>query len=321
MPTIRSSGLLLLTCCLSASAMAATFGRDFSVSEYMAELDHLSKLAGQAAETPSAAGAADEAINELRGDWKVEAEGREFKIDTDWIVDQFEKLKRDSGASVRDGLILRLERLKHDAQEFQRSPSDPSVTRMQLTQILTRPEFHQVHGPTWFDRLKYRILMWFVRILARFFGASSAPTVGRILVWTLVAVAVLVTAFLIFKVIRQNARLESFVPEVMPVSAKSWRAWMEEAQGAATKGLWREAVHLAYWAGISFLEQSGTWKPDKARTPREYLRLLPSASENRTPLSNLTRTLELTWYGNQPAGPETFSETVSLLETLGCRQK
>jgi hypothetical protein len=135
------------------------------------------------------------------------------------------------------------------------------------------------------------------------------------------ALAVLVTAFLIFRVIRQSARLESVVPEVVPVSAKSWRAWMEEAQGAATKGMWREAVHLAYWAGISFLEQNGMWKPDKARTPREYLRLLPAGSESRPPLSDLTRKLELTWYGNQPAGPETFSETVTLLETLGCRQK
>lgn len=298
--------------------MAATFGRAFSVSEYIAELGHLSKLAGQAAETPSVA---DEAINELRGDWKVEAEGHEFKIDTDWMVDQFEKLKKDSGASVRDGLILRLERLKHDAQEFQQSPSDPSVTRTQLTQILARPEFHQVHGPTWIDRLKYRILMWFVRILTRFFGASSAPTVGRFLVWTLVAVAVLVTAFFMYRVIRQSARLESVVPDVAPVSAKSWRVWMEEAQGAAAKGFWREAVHLAYWAGISFLEQSGTWKPDKARTPREYLRLLPAGSDRRSPLADLTRKLELTWYGNQLAGPETFSETVTLLETLGCRQK
>lgn len=318
MPAVRSAAILLLTCCLSASAVAATFGRAFSMPEYSAELDHLSTLAGEAAKNPSAS---DEAINELRGDWKVKGEGREFTIDTDWMVDQFEKLKSDPGPSVRDALIQRLDSLKSDAQEFQRPASDSSSARAQLNQILAQPEFRQVHRPTLLDRLKYRILMWLVRILTRLFGASSAPTVGRIVVWTLVAVAVLVTAFLIFRVIRQSARIEMVVPEVVPVSAKSWRAWMEDAQGFAAKGLWREAVHLAYWAGISFLEQNGMWKPDRARTPREYLRLLPPASETRTPLSNLTRTLELTWYGNQPAGPETFSETVGLLETLGCRQK
>jgi hypothetical protein len=298
--------------------MAATFDRTFSLTQYIAELDHLSSLARQVAESPSAA---DQAIDELRGDWKVEAEGRQFKIETDWMIDQFDKLKRGSSVPVRDGLIQRLDQLKYDAQGFQRSPSDSNAIRAHLTQILARPEFHQVHGPTWFDRLKYRILMWFVRILTRFFGASSAPTVGRILVWILVAAAVVVTAFLIYRVIRQSARLESIVAGVVPVSAKSWRVWMEEAQAAATKGLWREAVHLAYWAGISFLEQSGTWKPDKARTPREYLRLLPAGSESRMPLSDLTRKLELTWYGNQSAGPETFSETVTLLESLGCRQQ
>ena len=95
---------------------------------------------------------------------------------------------------------------------------------------------------------------------------------------------------------------------------------MSEAQEAAASGLWREAVHLAYWAGISFLEEGSAWRPDKARTPREYLRLLPAASEHRSALSALTRQLEVTWYGNDPAGPDTFSETVTLLENLGCRQ-
>jgi hypothetical protein len=294
------------------------FGRVFSVQEYIAELDHLSTLASQAGQTPTAS---DNAINELRGDWKVEAEGTEFKVNTGWMVDQFGRLKTDSDAAVRDELIQRLNALKYQAQKFQQSPSDSSLVRAKLTQILARREFNQVHGPTGFDRLKYRILMWLLRLLSRLFGASSVPTVGRILVWTLVAVAVLVTAFLIYRSIRQTARLEHVVPDVIPVSAKSWRAWMEEAQSAAAKGLWRESVHLAYWAGISFLEQSGMWKPDKARTPREYLRLLPAGSEYRMPLSDLTRKLELTWYGNQPAGQETFSETVTLLENLGCRRK
>jgi hypothetical protein len=318
MNATRFPALLFVIFGLVALSFAVPFGRTFSVPEYIAELDHLSALAGEVRQTPSAA---DTAIDELRGGWKVEAEGREFKIDTGWMVDQFEKLKKDSGRDVRDELVQRLKGLKYDAENFQQSPSDSSVARGALTQILARSEFHQVHGPTWFDRLKYRILMWLVRLLSRLFGASSAPTVGRILVWTLVTVAVIVTAFFVYKTIRQSARIESIVPQVVPISAKSWRVWMEEAQDAATKGLWREAVHLAYWAGISFLEQGGMWKPDKARTPREYLRLLPEGSERRGPLSNLTRKLELTWYGNQPAGPETFSQIVTLLENLGCQQK
>ena len=80
------------------------------------------------------------------------------------------------------------------------------------------------------------------------------------------------------------------------------------------------AVNLAYWGGISFLEESGMWRPDQARTPREYLRLLPADSQHRATLSTLTRQLEVTWYGNQQASPDTFSETLIHLEELGCRQ-
>jgi hypothetical protein len=189
-----------------------------------------------------------------------------------------------------------------------------------LTEILARHEFNQVRGPTWWDRLKYRIIMWIFRVLSRFFGNSAAPTVGKVLVWALVAIAVIVVAFFVYRAMKQGTRIESVIPQVEPVSAKGWHIWLQEAQAAAARGNWREAVHLAYWAGISFLEHSGMWKPDQARTPREYLRLLPAESNVRSTLSALTRRLEETWYGNHQAQPETFIEVSKLLESLGCHQ-
>jgi Domain of unknown function (DUF4129) len=61
------------------------------------------------------------------------------------------------------------------------------------------------------------------------------------------------------------------------------------------------------------------WRPDSARTPREYLRLLPSASEYRPALADLTRGFELVWYGTQPADSRAFARTMAQLEELGCR--
>ena len=312
---ITSSALLVSILCVGS--LGATFGRAFSVPEYVAELDKLSSLA---ASVRSDRRAADTAIDDLRGDWTVAANGQQFKINTDWMVDRFERLKKTPDDRLRDEVIQQLNVLKQDIQNFEQPPPDSTAARATLAQILARSEFHNVHGPTWLDRLKYRILTWIVHLLTPIFGSSAVPTVGRVLVWTLVGIAVLVLAYFVYRTIRQNARLESFIPQVVPVSAKEWRAWMREAQAAAAQGRWRDAVHLAYWAGISFLEMNGMWRPDKARTPREYLRLLSSSSEKRAPLSALTRNLELTWYANQPAGPETFSETVALLEKLGCPQ-
>jgi hypothetical protein len=96
--------------------------------------------------------------------------------------------------------------------------------------------------------------------------------------------------------------------------------WLSEAKACAASGRWRDAVHLAYWAGMSFLEASGAWRPDQARTPREYLKLITASSELRPVLSTLTQQLEVTWYGYRPAGPESFAETLTQLEKLGCRE-
>lgn len=316
MRAVRILATLLIAACLVDVAHAALFGRSLSITEYTAELDRLSDLASRSLQDSSSA---RQATDELRGDWTVEADAHSFTINTGWLTDQFEKLQKTPTLAVRDDILDRLNAMKANAQAFQQSPSDPTAAHAGLTKILARSEFHQVHGATWWDRLKYRIEMWIFRQLSRFFGSSSAPVVGHVFVWTLVVLAVLALIYFILRTMLQNARMESIMPDVLPVSAKQWRVWMKEAHTAADQGLWREAVHLAYWGGISFLEENGMWRPDQARTPREYLRLLPADSEHRSTLKTLTRRLEVTWYGNEVAGPETFSETVANLEELGCR--
>ncbi len=44
------------------------------------------------------------------------------------------------------------------------------------------------------------------------------------------------------------------------------------------------------------------WPADRARTPREYLRLLPAADPRLENLTTLTRSFERTWYGGREAG-------------------
>ena len=291
--------------------------RQFSFDEYVIELDQLTSLANRSEADP---GAADDAISQLRGGWKVSANRATLSVPTGRLLNQFEALKKGPDEKTRARLLADLALLKADADAYAQSPPDFGEAHSRLNQILARSEFGSVHGPTWLDRLKARIASWLYRLLSHTFGSSAVPTVGKVFVWTLVAIAVVLLAFFLYRALKANSALPSVVPQGMAVSAKEWRLWMLEAHAAAAEGRWRDAVHLAYWAGISFLEAGGMWRPDKARTPREYLRLLPAASEHRVQLSSLTRTLELTWYGNEAAGPETFSQTVTLLEALGCRE-
>jgi hypothetical protein len=307
--------LICVSALIYSAALASEASRVFSPREYSEEIGRLSSMADSIRDHPEAA---EQAIAELRGNWKVQADGHDFLVDTGWLIDRFRKGATDTKA--RAELKSRLDQLTKEAEAFEPSPKDSKVSRATLDQILARGEFHQVHGPTSWDRLKYRILDWIFRVLSSFFGSSSAPTAGRVLVWTLVAVAVPTLAYLVLRAIRQSAGQESAIPNIAAVSNKGWRAWIAEAQAASAQGLWRDAVHLAYWAGISFLEEGGAWRPDKARTPREYLRLLSAESAQRPALSALTRKLEVTWYGNGPAGPQTFSDAITLLEDLGCRQ-
>jgi len=105
----------------------------------------------------------------------------------------------------------------------------------------------------------------------------------------------------------------------MPISAKAWTAWLDEARLAAAEERWRDAVRLSYWTSISFLEGRRLWPPDRARTPREYLRLLPATSEHRPPLASLTGRFERVWYAEHAADRGSYDEAVADLETLGCR--
>ncbi len=318
MRAVRSAvTAFLLFLCVASVVLAAELSRTYSLPEYIFELDSISALANQAKANQNAAATA---VSELRGGWKVQTQGQTFNVSTGWMIDQFEKLQKTPDKEVRDRLLQRIGALKADAEAFQQAAPDANSSHAALDQILARSEFHQVHGPSRLDRLKFKIAEWIFRLLTRFFGSSSAPVVGKIFVWTLVSIAVLVLAFFIYRTLKENARMETIMPEVLPVSAKQWSVWMAEAQAAAAKGLWRDAIHLAYWAGISFLEERGSWRPDQARTPREYLRLIPATSEHRPALSTLTRQLEVIWYGHQQADPETFAETITHLENLGCRQ-
>jgi hypothetical protein len=81
---------------------------------------------------------------------------------------------------------------------------------------------------------------------------------------------------------------------------------------------WRRAIHLAYWAGISFLEENGAWKPDRARTPREYLRIMGARKPQYPVLAALTKKFEVVWYGHEDAGETDYRETLGQLERLGC---
>jgi len=300
-----------------------------TTAEYRAELDRLLSATRQ---LDSSGSPTPQPFHDLPQSWRVAADQREFEVSTEGLQRDVRRYEKEKNVANASAIRTRLQSLRNDLDGFEKPPADVSANRTALNAILERPEFRQSHGPKWLDRLNQwsedikQRLIEFIRgaltvifhILQRVFRTVAIPTISKFLVYGLMGFAMLALAYFAYRTIWRGDEFAGVVPANLPVSAKEWAIWLAEARAAAAKGEWREAIHLAYWAGISFLERQGTWKPDRARTPREYLRLLSNSSEHRETLTALTRIFELAWYAKRDVSERTFSQTLEELEKLGC---
>ena len=261
---------------------------------------------------------AEDLAQSLPSAWLVEADGRSFEISTDTIRQDLDIWQRKRDDASLDSILRHIETLRYEAAAYETPMPDPVSRRALLKNILSRSEFRNVHGQNWLDRLKQQLTDLLIRLLGRAFSSSVIPVVSNILVYGLIVIAAFALAYWMYRSVRGGARVETIMPTAVPVSAKEWPLWLAEARAAAARGEWRDAIHLAYWGGISFLEAQGAWRPDLARTPREYLRLLPATDNHHAALRALTMRLEAIWYGMQTAGAAGFAQTIAELERLGC---
>lgn len=290
--------------------------RALTTAEYRSQLDGL--VAGTR-QLGGSGTAVSDALEHLPQSWRVHTEQRDFEVSTEGLRRDIRRYDKNKNAANAVAIRTRLESLRREIGGFEKAPADISAQRSALNSILARHEFNDVHGPTWIDRLKRWIFEKLLRFLRRLFQSSAIPAIGRYFVYGLIGLAGLALLYLVYRSIFQGPEFEEVVPSDLPVSAKEWAIWLSEARAAASRGDWRDAIHLAYWAGISFLEREGFWKPDRARTPREYLRFISAESEQRATLASLTRIFELAWYAKRETSEAKFFEALAELEKLGCR--
>lgn len=206
------------------------------------------------------------------------------------------------------------------AGDFEKNAADTATAQHKLQEILSRREF-KTKEPSAKDALLARIYYWIARLLSKLvFKGQASFDLMQLIIYLLVGAA---ATLLLVWTIRRLRRPQEELPqrEIIPFSpsARGWRAWLADARTQAQKEDWRNAIHLAYWAGISYLEEHGAWKPNRARTPREYLRLIGKAAAQYPVLAALTRKLEIVWYGYGTAAEADFHEALGQLEKLGCR--
>jgi hypothetical protein len=313
-PPPSAIGTVILALLSSVASLALAAGRPaMSVSAYIAELDRLLLATRELADHPRRG-------LELPPTWVVETDRRTFEVSTRSLQSDLDEWRAGAGdhAASLSRLADGLRALRAEAGSLREPPVDVSGERALAARILAGREFQGAHGPTLVDRIKQRAAELFLELLSPLFRASTIPAIGRMVVNALIGLAVLMLAFWMYRTLRGAAAVDTVLPGPLPASARAWTAWLTDARASADAGDWREAVHLAYWCGIAFLEEQGAWRPDRSRTPREYLRVIPSGSEYVPPLDALTRCCELVWYGTEPADAGTFAQAIAHLKKLGC---
>ena len=310
--------LLAFWAVLSATSLGAAPGasQNLTLEQYRAELQRI-ETAVQA--TTQAAQVAP-LVKSIPDHYIVSTNGGPIDVDNAHLKRAVGSLFGDKDrALLRTKLDRQLRSEMAGAAEFEQH-ADTQAAHGKLSKILATSEFAEVRGPTllevWRDKILETISRWWERAMRKIPSPSGGH---QEITWIVIALAACVLAIWLKRIYE---RREPELPrEVIPFapSGKHWRTWMAEARAAAGEGRWRDAIHLAYWAGISQLESNGAWTPDLARTPREYLRLINASNPNRLELLALTKTFERTWYGAQPAGTSDFEQSLQHLEKLGCR--
>jgi hypothetical protein len=254
-----------------------------------------------------------EPLRTLLGDAEKEKNPQKFAVKTteaaEWAFDLANQFNACAGAKANNA---------------------PSA-RPALERILSRWEFGSAHGPTKWDLFRQRVSRWIGDLVVSLFRqifrqVGRHPIGANILFWFIVVAVVLWLAMTLFRFWSRRTAMEELQAPDSVAFARTWQEWVHAARDAATHGDFREAIHSAYWAGISYLEASEVVRKDRTRTPREYVRLVSTSTQfvasgrkTREALSSLTTVLEQVWYGRRAASNQDFANAMQNVEALGCQ--
>lgn len=317
--TVRAASLLILALAASAAASAQTGppagSRLLAPAVYAAELHQLSERVRLADR-----GTLPEVVNEVPAQWQVRLGNGSIDVSGAWLQQQLRLgvQSPERWPEIRARILETLQAAEHEARALSGSgaAADASQARTALEEVLARPEFAQIARDNAMARLQARILEWLRRWWVRLGGDRLAVrSTATVFAWAASIAAIAVLAGWLIHLLRRSSRqgrLVSDPPEPTAVRADAW------ARQAATAQDPREAARCAYRAVVRRFEEDGTWRADAARTPREYVRLLPRDHRRRTLVEDVARRFEEIWFAGRPANEDDRDTMLRRLRELGC---
>jgi len=292
---------------LVAASFAGGPAPGLSLEQYRAELAKWgSRVAGLSSAPQNSSGM----LRELPEAWLVNT--KEGPISTSAKSPERQLIVKD--------LETRLAAMQQAAAEYSSLPGTPADAHQRMEQILSAREFARLHGPTPLELLWQRVLAWIDKQLDKLGDKLPvAEESGPIFAWCVIAAVCCVLGVYLY---RKRRQIEfDLRREILPFSpsGRNWRAWLEDAREQAARENWSEAIHLAFWSGVSRLESEGFWRPDGGRTAREYLAAIDSTNPLRPVFASLVTRFEAAWYAGRPAYAQDFRRMLADLEKLGCR--
>lgn len=280
-------------------------------------LQSLESLAGACAASGKAA--CDPAA--VGDDLQVALPSGSRTIEFDWLRAALSRAAADNGAQQEMAAAqARLARDLSSLNSAAGSSEDMQHDRAVLRQILSSGAFPQPQPPSLWERLRDQFLAWLADRLNRM-GAGGSAT--RWISQFLLIAVILGSCGALLLWFSRAARRQRLViaqgGEGSPGAAvplREWQIWLAEARELASRKDWREAIHHLYWAAIAAMETHGAWRPDRARTPREYLALVSSESTSNRDLLQLTRSLERFWYGADTPAESDYDQARTAAERL-----
>jgi len=131
---------------------------------------------------------------------------------------------------------------------------------------------------------------------------------GGVVAWVVLAVALAVIGYLVYRLLRVVRRDPSEAMQAAPVRVEPFRPareWLADADAYEAAGQWRDAVRARYRALIADLARRGLVEEIPGRTDGEYrAEMEESAPRSAGEFSAATDVFEQAWYGNRRAGPE-----------------
>jgi hypothetical protein len=254
----------------------------------------------------------------LPDSWTVKDGEQVYSVSTKEIADALRQVERDPTKAIQ--LKARLDAMRRQAEQLSgvSQATDVNSADQKLKKILQRGEFQDAGGPSEWDQLRARLARWIfehVFSLLRFLHISQRT--GNAIGWTFLFLAIVALFYAIYRWLTKNSKVVDFRAEVEPVASDA-KHWVQEALAAADRGDFREAIHCAYWASVARLEDIRILPRDRARTPRESLRLLEHNPKEQSVLQSITRSFELIWYGYRPVSATEWAGAKKDLEKMGC---